>query len=274
VIVDVQRAGPSTGQATRPGSADLMQAKWGPHSDNEMIALSPWSVQEMYDMTIRCFNLAERFRVPTILLADETVGHLREKFQVPGHLTVFNRDRTKGLPPFDTAAINGVPPLPAYGEGAHLLVTGSTHDGWGFRKTTDSKVQEKLTNRLQRKIRDFAEQEIIEVEEYGLTPLCEGVIIANGFTARAALRVVNELQAQGKNIGLLRLKTIWPFAEQAIARLDLMPNLKWIVVPEMNRGQIVGEVMKYTNKEIIPFNKTNGEVIYPEEIRQVIRKLL
>jgi 2-oxoglutarate ferredoxin oxidoreductase subunit alpha len=270
LIVDVQRAGPSTGQATRPAQGDMMMVKWGAHGDNEIVALSPWSVQEMYDLTVKAFNFAERFRVPVFLLADEAVGHLRETLVIQEEVEVFDRVKIPGKPPFGTEEVNGVPPMPAFGEGANLLVTGSTHDSWGFRKTQDSAVQARLTERLIRKVRDF-KPEIIETDSHLLEDAEVGVV-AYGFTARAALAAVKTLRTQGVKAGLLRLVSIWPFADEAVAALGR--RCRKIFVPEMNRGQIAGEMTKYTSTPVIPLPKTNGEVIEPAEIVEEIRRNL
>jgi 2-oxoglutarate ferredoxin oxidoreductase subunit alpha len=268
VIVDVQRAGPSTGQATRPGQGDVMQVKWGPHGDNEMVAFAPWSVQEMYDLTIQAFNFAERFRVPAFVLADEAVGHLRETLVVKEEVEVFDRFKAPGLPPFGTDAPNGVPPMPAFGEGANLLITGSTHDPWGFRKTADSAVQARLTERLVLKVQDF-KSEVIATEAHLLED-SEIAVVSFGFTARAALQAVKSLRQEGTKVGLLRLVSIWPFAAEAIAELG--KRCRVIFVPEMNRGQIAGEMKKYTTTPVISLPKTNGEVIEPAEIVEGIRR--
>ncbi|MBP1723069.1 MAG: korA [Deltaproteobacteria bacterium] len=270
LIVDVQRAGPSTGQATRPAQGDMMMVKWGAHGDNEIIALSPWSVQEMYDLTVKTFNYAERFRVPAFLLADEAVGHLRETLVIQEEVEIFDRVKIPGKAPFGTEEINGVPPMPAFGEGANLLVTGSTHDSWGFRKTQDSAVQARLTERLIRKVRDF-KSEVIETESHLLEDAEIGVV-AYGFTARAALAAVKTLRAQGIKAGLLRLVSIWPFADEAVAALGR--QCRRVFVPEMNRGQIAGEITKFTSTPVIPLPKTNGEVIEPTEIVEGIRRNL
>jgi 2-oxoglutarate ferredoxin oxidoreductase subunit alpha len=270
LIVDVQRAGPSTGQATRPAQGDMMMVKWGAHGDNEIVALSPWSVQEMYDLTVKAFNFAERFRVPVFLLADEAVGHLRETLVIQEEVEVFDRVKIPGKPPFGTEEVNGVPPMPAFGEGANLLVTGSTHDSWGFRKTQDSAVQARLTERLIRKVRDF-KSEIIETDSHLLEDAEVG-LVAYGFTARAALAAVKTLRTQGVKAGLLRLVSIWPFADEAVAALGR--RCRKIFVPEMNRGQIAGEMTKYTSTPVIPLPKTNGEVIEPAEIVEEIRRNL
>ena len=118
VLVNVQLAGPSTGQASRPAQGDVMQARWGTHGGSEIIALVPWSSQEMYDLTVRAFNHAERFRVPVILLADEIVGHLRETVVIPSHVECYLRARWPQDSPFGAASDDEIPPIPAFGEGA------------------------------------------------------------------------------------------------------------------------------------------------------------
>ena len=148
VIVDVQRAGPATGQATKVGGGDIMQAKWGSHGDYQVIALSPWSVQEMYDLTLRAFNLSERYRVPTFIMAEESIGHLRENILVDAKVEVWDRKKVKGASPFGTEEEDSVPPMPSLGEGERLAITGSTHDAYGFRKTDDPGAHANLVKRI------------------------------------------------------------------------------------------------------------------------------
>jgi 2-oxoglutarate ferredoxin oxidoreductase subunit alpha len=266
VVVDVQRAGPSTGQATRPAQGDVMQARWGTHGDYQIIALSPWSVEEAYTETIRAFNLAQRFRLPVILLTEEAVAHLRENVDVPAETRIYNRLRPKETasskkePPFGQA---DVPPMPAFGQGHKLLVTGSTHDEWGYRRTSSAQAQEKLVARLSTKVTNHLD-EIIEVEER----FCDEdeldiLVIAFGFTARSAWRAVKAARQEGRRAGLLRLKTIWPFPEEAVRQLALRSRA--VLVPEMNRGQVLREVQRVA-PQAQGYNKTDGEVIVPEEI--------
>ncbi len=270
VVVDIQRAGPATGQATRVGSGDVMQAKWGSHGDYQTIAFSPWSVQEMFEFTIEAFNLAERFRVPVILLGDEAVGHLRENVRIPRTIKVFNRKKKKGAPPFGSRGKDLVPAMPTFGEGSRLLVTGSTHDSWGFRKTDDPEIHAALVERINNKILRERER-IIQTEESFLEDATLAVI-AYGFTARSALYAVKKLRERGKPVGLLRFKTIWPFPEHRIATLPR--RIKKIFVPEMNRGQVAGEIRKYTEKTVISFPQTNGEVIRPGTIIEEIEGII
>jgi 2-oxoglutarate ferredoxin oxidoreductase subunit alpha len=268
VIVDVQRAGPCTGQATRVGSGDIMQAKWGSHGDYQVIALSPWSVQEMYDLAVRAFNLSERYRVPTMILADEAIGHLRETIDLPDRVEIWERKKRKGDPPFGTDEEDGVPPMPAFGEGERIAVTGSTHDPYGFRKTDDPEVHAKLVGRINDKILKNRDT-IVETETYFLED-SEIALIGYGFTARTSLFVAKQLRREGLKVGLLRLKTLWPFPEEAVRETG--KKVKTIVVPEMNQGQVAGEVRKYCSCEVVPLGQTNGEVIKPETIIEVLKK--
>jgi 2-oxoglutarate ferredoxin oxidoreductase subunit alpha len=269
VIVDVQRAGPCTGQATRVGSGDIMQAKWGSQGDYQVIALAPWSVQEMYDLTIQAFNLSERYRVPAMVMADEAVGHLRENISVGAKMDVYNRKKQKGRPPFGTEEENGVPPMPSFGEGERLLVTGSTHDAFGFRKTDDPDAHARLVERINEKILRN-QGRIAETERYFLED-SEIAVIAYGFTARTSLYAVKQARSKGVKVGLLRLKTLWPFPEEAVA--ELREKVKKVVIPEMNQGQVAGEVKKFYPGEMFSIRQTNGEIIRPETIMTALRKI-
>jgi 2-oxoglutarate ferredoxin oxidoreductase subunit alpha len=268
VVVDVQRAGPSTGQATRPAQGDVMQVRWGAHGDYEIIVISPWSVQETYEETIRAFNLADRFRVPVILLMDEGVGHLRENMTVPSEVPVYPRAKALGKPPFGEAE---VPPMPAFGEGAKLLVTGSTHDAWGYRRTSSSQAQATLVARLVDKILNHCGEiertYAYHCDEDGLDVL----LIAFGFTARSALGAVRHARAAGVKAGLLRLTTLWPFPESVVAAMGKRARL--VIVPEMNRGQMLREVQRVV-PQAVGYHRTDGEVITMPEVWAAMRKEL
>ncbi len=275
VIVDIQRAGPSTGQATRPAQGDVMQARWGASGDYEIIVLSPWSVQEMYDETVRAFNLAERFRVPVLLLSDEGVGHLREQVVVSPTTRVYNRHVENG-PAFGGQL---VPPMPRFGDGQKLMVTGSTHDAQGYRRTADAEAQATLVGRLVDKIA-LHQDEIARTE----TLLCEKetldvLLIAYGFTARSAYHAARILREErGLEVGLLRLVTLWPFPEQVVGQMARRARL--VVVPEMNRGQLLREVQRATGvgydaaESAVGYHRTDGEVIEPGEIVEAVERLL
>ena len=269
IIVDVQRAGPCTGQATRVGSGDIMQAKWGSHGDYQVIALSPWSAQEMYDLTISAFNMAERFRTPAIVLAEEAIAHLRETIVVPPVLTVWNRKKQKSGAPFDTDADDGIPPMPSFGEGEHLSITGSTHDGYGYRKTDDPDVHSRLVMRINNKI--LNNRRLIQETESYLLDDAETAVLAYGFTARASLFAAKQARKNGVKCGLLRLKTLWPFPEEAVAAVG--GHVRRVLVPEMNLGQVAGEARKYCSCDVIALSQTNGEVIAPEAIADALRRI-
>jgi len=248
VVVDIQRAGPATGQATRIGSGDVMQVRYGSHGDYCPIALSPWSVQEMYELTIRAFDLAERFRVPVFVLADEGVGHLRESVVLHRDFELVERVRDTEKPPFGSERPDGVPPMPVFGDGANLLVTGSTHDEWGVRRVDAPGPHERLVERINRKVLDHA-GEIVEVERHFLDD-AEVVVIAYGFTGRSAIAAVKRLRGEGVRVGLLRLMTLWPFAESEVAGVG--EAVRCVVVPEMNRGQVTGLVRRKRSVNYTP----------------------
>ena len=268
VIVDVQRAGPCTGQATRPGSGDVMQVKFGSHGDYEIIALSPWSAQEMFDLTAAAFNLSETYRLPVFVMADESVGHLREKVVIPESIERCRRATLPGAPPFDTDDPDGVPPMPKFGDGERLLVTGSTHDGRGYRKTQDSAIHQRLVARLVGKIRKAAE-EITRWESHQ-TDDADLLFVAYGFSARAALEAVHHLRSDGVKAGLFRPITLWPFPERALK--DTARNARRIVVPEMNWGQISREVERVLHREVIAVPQVDGEGMRPETIIREVSK--
>jgi 2-oxoglutarate ferredoxin oxidoreductase subunit alpha len=270
VLVDIQRAGPATGQATRPGSGDIQQVKWGSHGDYQIIALSPWSIQEMYDLTIEAFNLSERFRTPAFLLADEGVGHLREQVMVPESHVIWDRPHADGKPPFGEDTSDGVPPMPKFGDGENLLVTGSTHDPWGYRKTQDSNVHQTLVHRLNRKVIDHAD-EIAKVESYWMDD-AEIAVIAYGFTARAAYHAVQSFRDRGKKVGMIRLITIWPFPEKAMT--ELTGNIETILIPEMNLGQVAHETERLVDVPITRLPQVNGEVMTPAPILEALEEVV
>jgi len=270
VVVNVQRAGPSTGQATRVASGDIMQAKWGSSGDYQIIALSPWSVQEAYEQTINAFNLAEKYRVPVLLLTEEAIGHLREGMDVVKDIEILNRRKQAGAAPFGTEERDGIPPMPTFGEGAKVLVTGSTHDSNGFRRTDDPIVHDNLVSRLNEKIVNNREK-IINYDNYYLED-ASVVIISYGFTARSSIFAVEALRAEGKKIGMIRLKTLWPFPDSLKKHIGAKVNV--LFIPEMNKGQVAGEVRKYVSCQVVTFTQTNGQAIYPDAIMEQLRRYL
>ena len=277
VIVNVQRVGPSTGQPTAPSQGDVMQARWGTHGDHPMIALSPWSVREAFDLTVRCVNYSERFRTPVILLMDEIVGHLREKVELPeeNEIEVYPRrkpdcSRAEGYEPYRPDK-DLVPNTANFGEGYHIHVSGLIHDETGF-PVGSPKVTEEAIRRLHQKI-EIAEDEIIHVEASFMDD-AEYAVVAFGGTARTAYEAVKNARAKGQKVGLLRLITIWPFADKAIHALAA--KVKGILVAELNYGQIVGEVARAAAGQcpVELCAKYNMQIFEPEEIEAGIDQLI
>lgn len=275
VLVNVQRVGPSTGQPTAPSQGDVMQVRWGTHGDHPMIALSPWSVRESFDMAVMAVNYAERFRTPVILLTDEIVGHLRENVVLPSadELEIYPRrllkkTRAEGYQPFAVGE-DLVPDVARFGDGYRIHVTGLLHDETGFPSGSPV-VTEQLIHRLHEKINRVGE-EIIHTEEHFMED-AEYAVVSYGGTARTAYEAVRAARAEGIRVGFLRLQTIWPFADAAIGRLA--DRVKKILVAELNYGQLTGEVTRASHgTPVRPCLKYNMLDFTPQEIAAEIRRM-
>ena len=276
VLVNVQRVGPSTGQPTAPSQGDVMQTRWGTHGDHPVIALSPWSVRETYDATVMAVNYAERFRTPVVLLMDEVVGHLREKVELPeaSELELYPRrapkkTRAEGYQPFAPDE-DLVPNVADFGTGYRIHVTGLIHDDTGF-PVGSPEVTEKSIQRLHEKIARVGE-EIMHTEEYFMDD-AEYAVVSFGGTARTAYEAVQNARQKGQKVGLLRLMTIWPFADKAIERLAA--KVKGIMVAELNYGQVVHEVRRAANGQckVELCGKYNMKAFEPAEIEAGIDAL-
>jgi 2-oxoglutarate ferredoxin oxidoreductase subunit alpha len=238
VLVNIMRGGPSTGQPTRGQQGDVMQPKWGSHGDYQIIALTPASVQEMFDQTVQAFNLAEQFRTPVFVLADETVGHMRERLVIPDEkdLKLTYRKLPTGPPeeylPFKPDE-DLVPPMALLGSEYQFYATGLTHDERGYPSDKEE-VQIDLITRLNDKILKNSDK-IIEVEKYMLDD-AKIAVIAYGTPSRSAKKAIKEAREQGIDVGMLRLKTVWPFPEEEVAKLAT--EMHHIIVAEQNLGQV------------------------------------
>jgi len=266
VIVDVQRAGPSTGQATKCGQGDVMQSRWGTHGDYSAIVLSPNSVQELFTLTIRAFNLAEKYRTPVILLADEITAHMREQLILPplGTLEIVNRKKPKAG---DKAffGLEEVPPMPSVGEDLNVVVTGSTHDEYGIRVTADPIVHRRLVERLNNKIQNHVD-ELTDYESYNVED-CQVGIVSYGCTSRSIYEAAENAQKKGIKTGFIRLRTLWPFPERIIKKMA--ETAEAIIVPEMNLKQLFYEVERAAEgrTHVTPLNRIGGgELLTPEEL--------
>ncbi len=271
VVVNVQRSGPSTGQATEPGQQDIYQAKYGSHGDYEVIALSPWSVQEMFDLTVRAFNLAEKYRTPVMLMSDGMIGHMKESMVVPEEVEIYDRRKPSGpaSTPFGTDDPSGVPEMPSFGEGHRLLVTGSTHRPDGFRDYAP-KYHQMLVNRIREKVLR-AEPEIRDLERVGLDD-AKVAVVSFGASARPCYGAVEKAREEGLRAGLLRLRTIWPFPEEEVSKLA--DQAEALLVVEMNVGKMVREVERVAcgRAEVFSIAKIGGVLPTVSEVYTAIRR--
>jgi 2-oxoglutarate ferredoxin oxidoreductase subunit alpha len=257
VIVNVMRAGPSTGLPTSAAQGDIQQARWGTHGDHTPIVLASASVREVFDETVRAFSLAERFRTPVVLLHDEAIGHLRERVEVPENVPLVERSREGS---------HLVPPLKSFGDGDRFHVTGLSHDEEGFA-TQDGKVVAAMNERRKRKIED----RIGEIESFDsfLMEDAEIAVVAIGIVARAAREAVREARKSGIKAGLFRPVTLWPFPERALR--EAARRVERFVVAEMNLGQMVLEVERIAGaSKVGGCFQANGEPIEPETILDAI----
>ncbi|MBP2626224.1 MAG: 2-oxoglutarate synthase [Firmicutes bacterium] len=273
VLATVQRVGPSTGQPTSPSQGDVMQARWGTHGDHPIIALTPASVPECFSLTIKAYELSEKYRMPVILLMDEIIGHMRERIELPDSYDEIVQPQRK-LPTVSKEEYkpyrgdeDGVPPMAAFGTGYHWHVTGLVHDETGFPNGSSNATQT-LMDRLNAKITDHLD-DIMMYEEYRLED-ADIAVIAYGGTARTAYAAIDKAREQGIKVGMFRPITIWPFADEQIAKLAT--KVSTILVAEMNCGQLVGEVKRVVEGKV-PVQllaKYNNEAITPDEMLEAI----
>ncbi|MEJ2735261.1 MAG: 2-oxoacid:acceptor oxidoreductase subunit alpha [Anaerolineae bacterium] len=279
VLVNVQRGGPSTGLPTLVGQQDMMQARWGSHGDYEIIALSPTSPQELFDLTVRAFNLAEKYRTPVLVMTDAEVGHMTEKVVIPSpeEIEIIDRPQVRrgDVAPdhfriFRDGNGNGyVSPMAVAGEGYRIHVTGLTHDERGY-PGMNAQTQEWNVERLMNKIRMHL-GDILQVEEQNLED-AEVVVVSYGISARTSLWPIELARQEGIRVGYLRLVTVWPFPEERIR--ELAKDIRAFVVPEINMGQIVREVERCAagQAHVFSASRPGGDILEPEHVLDVIRK--
>lgn len=276
VIVNVQRGGPSTGLPTAPAQGDVMQAKWGTHGDHPVIALSPSSVKETFNLTVKAFNLAEKYRTPVILLLDEVVGHMREKIEIPNahEIEIYNRVKPckddNNYLAYKVYENEIVPRMASFGDGHRYHVTGLVHDETGF-PSNDSIIAESLIKRLVNKIENNKE-DISYFENYMLED-ADLVLVSYGSTARSCKSAIDILRKEGYKVGLFRPMTIWPFLNDQIE--EIAKKVDNIVVVEMNLGQYYQEVDRFAKKftNVHSYGRVHGELITPDEIIAKVKEV-
>lgn len=274
VVVDVQRGAPSTGLPTMPGQADMMQARWGSHGDYSLVAYAPWSPQEMFDLTVRAFNVADRFRIPVLLMADEVVGHMVERVVIPPANEIERWERkTPRRPPnghfeaFKADAHDLVPPIAHAGEGYCLHYTGLTHDELGY-PAMDAETHHALVTRLVEKVHKNAPY--IQLTEAFELDQARIVVVSYGCTARSAKSAVRRARQQGIPVGLLRLISVWPFPEEELSALA--ESTDEFIVAEMNLGQVRLEVERVVHRPVRGVHHAGGEMIPPDPIFHAIEQ--
>jgi 2-oxoglutarate ferredoxin oxidoreductase subunit alpha len=266
VIVDVQRLGPSTGQPTTASQGDVMQARWGTHGDHPIIALSPTSVRQAFDLTVKAFDLSEKFRTPVILLTDAVIGHMREPVELPDfksiQLTEYRLTKKDGeYIPYRNEP-GDVPPLANFGVGYRYHITGLFHNQSGFSTQLMDEIDpwlERVNTKLEKHL-----DEILMVEE-DRVPGARSAILSYGASARASRHALKLARARGQKVDLLTLLTIWPFPEAQVEALG--DRVERIIVPEMNLGQLAYEVERMAGrKKVRRVTRANGEMVTPQMI--------
>ncbi len=266
VVVNVQRLGPSTGQPTAASQGDVMQARWGTHGDHPIIALSPVSVAQAFDLTVKAFNFSEKYRTPVILLADEIIGHMREPVELPDPATVERVERVVSGPPSEYRAFRNepgdVPAMASFGNGYRYHITGLLHDELGFPTQRLDEIDpwlDRVNNKLDRHVDD------ILLYEKDYVPGARKAILSYGASARTARHAVKEMRARGKKVNLLTVQTLWPFPEAVVE--ELSDSVDRIIVPEMNLGQLALEVERVAGRrKVVRVNRANGEMLTPDMV--------
>lgn len=270
VVVNVMRGGPSTGQPTRASQGDVMQTRYGSHGDYQVIAFAPASVQEMFDLTIESFNFSEKYRVPTFLLSDAEVGHMRGPLNIPEKIKIIDR-KEKGLRRDDEAydvPDDLVPPFPSFGKGHKAMITGMTHSDTSRIEPEDVTVHQDLVKRLSQKILRNRK----DINKFEVTaPGSKTMVISYGSAALGA----KEIAVRDERVGLLRLKSLWPFPEEPID--EVAKDCDQILVCEMNLGQFYWQIRRVAReagcKKIELLSKLGGEPPTPSEVRHKLREM-
>lgn len=268
VVVNVQRLGPSTGQPTAASQGDVMQARWGTHGDHPIIALAPVSVRQSFDLTVKAFDLSERFRTPVLLMTDEIIGHMREPVELPDFSAIEIFEHKVTDPPETYKAFrntpDGVPPLAPFGKGYRYHITGLLHDEFGFPTQRLEEIDpwlERINTKLDRHMDEIAlvEEDYQDGARVGL--------LSYGCTARTARHAMKAARAQGRKVDMLTLFTLWPFPEKQVEALG--ERVDTVIVPEMNLGQLAYEVERVVGrKKVKRVGLANGEMITPQKIME------
>ena len=274
VIVNVQRGGPSTGIPTHVSQGDVNQARWGTHGDHAIVTITASNHQDVFETTVHAFNISETYRTPVILLYDEVVGHMRERLVIPnkGELPLVERLRTSVKEGVDYHPYlpreDGRLPMSDFGSVHRYNVTGLFHDMWGF-PSDNPKIVHGLLRHLVDKIQNNVNQ-IARYKEFYLKD-AEIILISYGSSARSANHVVFSRRPRGEKLGHLELQTLWPFPYDLVR--EKCAKATYVVVVEMNMGQIMQEVRKAVDQpeKVFLANRIDGVFITPTDIRNILR---
>ena len=270
VIVNVMRCR-GENYATQ---SDVMQLRWGASGDHEHIVLAPASVQELFDYTVRAFNLSEKYRTPVIVMSETTISLMREKLVIPGteEIEIVNRKKPDVLPeafvPFK-APEDQAPPLPDFGDGYRILHSLNPHDEKGGI-AWDPDVYEKLYHRITNKIRANYD-DIVRVEEFKLDD-ADIALVAYGSETRPARQAARMAREKGIKAGVLKLNTIWPVPEKHL--VNLSKKVKKILTVEMNIGKYANEIDRVCgrNCDVGRVLKNRGEIHTTTEVLRAIEE--
>jgi 2-oxoglutarate ferredoxin oxidoreductase subunit alpha len=274
VIANVQRGGPSTGNPTHVSQGDINQARWGTHGDHAIIALTASNHQDVFQMTVDAFNLAETYRTPVILLFDEVIGHMREKLVIPakGELEIVERLHTSVPRDVDYHPYlpreDGRLPMSDFGGEHRYNVTGLFHDMWGFPSNNP-----RIVNELLRHLMDKIENNVHTITRYKEHFLDDAdyIFVSYGSSARSAIHLARERRYKGEKIGVLELQSLWPFPVEMVR--EKCAGAKAVLVVEMNMGQVLAQVKAAVDhpERVFLANRIDGELITPANIKRLLR---
>ncbi|MFZ0131082.1 MAG: 2-oxoacid:acceptor oxidoreductase subunit alpha [Desulfobacterales bacterium] len=274
VIVNVMRGGPSTGIPTHGSQGDVNQARWGTHGDHAIIALTASTHQDIFEVTVTAFNLAETYRTPVILLLDEVAAHMRERLVIPekGELPLVERLKTSVKEGVDYHPYlpreDGRLPMSDFGGVHRYNVTGLYHDMWGFPSSEPRVVHgliRHLVDKLENRVNKLARYKEFFMEDARI------VLISYGSAARSALHVVKNRRLRGERLGLLELQTLWPFPVEIIR--EKCADARAVIVVEHNMGQVMQLVKMAVEKpdKVFLANRVDGTFITPTDIQNILR---
>ncbi len=248
VVVDVMRAGPGLGNIG-PEQGDYNQVvKGGGHGNYRMIVLAPNSVQEMCDLTMKAFDLADKYRGPVVVLTDGVLGQMVEPLRFPEQAKRHDIDASW--------AVAGTP------ETSRNLITSIQLD-FDSLERHNIKLQEK-----------YASMKVeADWEEY-LTEDADVVLVAYGITSRIARAVADQARLDGVKAGLVRLKTLFPFPAEPLRKIAARSSKPVFVAAEMSNGQMIDDVKLAIDcaRPVLLANRMGGNVITAETIMESVKK--